>query len=180
MVPKIALLTKCLISMNHKKGLEPLVGKNARILILGSLPGDESIRKQEYYANPKNMFWDVMSRILNETVPDGYTEKKKYLERHGIALWDILYSADRVGSLDKDLKDEKFNDIGKLLQDNPSIERIVVNGGKAKKLMIKYLRSNKLPTKSRIYFFTSTSGMSRCAGWDLESLATQWSEILIT
>ena len=73
-----------------KLGLQPLVGANARILILGSLPGDESLRKQEYYGNPRNMFWDVMGAVLGEPAPSQYAEKTEYLKRHGIALWDVF------------------------------------------------------------------------------------------
>ena len=119
-----------------KQGLQPVIGKNPRILILGSLPGDESLRKQEYYGNPINMFWDVMSGILGKPAPATYPEKVEYLKRHGIALWDVLCSAEREGSLDSNIKDEEFNDITKLIADNPSIEVIVTNGGKAEKSFI--------------------------------------------
>ena len=76
--------------MDYKKGLQPVIGSNPRILILGTLPGDESLRKQEYYGNPRNMFWKVMSGILEEPAPMQYAEKVEYLKRHGIALWDVL------------------------------------------------------------------------------------------
>lgn len=164
--------------MNHKKGLEPLIGKNARILILGSLPGDESIRKQEYYGNPNNMFWDVMSGILGKNAPISYPEKVEYLKRHGIALWDVLHAAEREGSLDANIRKEEFNDIAKLLSEHPSLEVIAINGGKAEKSFRKYLRMNPVLSSRRICYCTSTSGMSRCSGWNLERLIRQWQEIL--
>lgn len=164
--------------MDYKKGLAPLIDKNAKILILGSLPGDESIRKQEYYGNPRNMFWDVMSGILGEKAPIPYTEKIEYLKRHGIALWDTLHAAERKGGLDANIRKEEFNDIAKLVSENPSIEVIATNGGKAKKSFRKYLRENPALTDRRIYYCTSTSAMSLCCGWNLERLISQWRKIL--
>ena len=164
--------------MNYKEGLNPLVGDEAKILILGSLPGDESIRKKEYYGNPNNMFWEVMEQILEDKVPDEYADKVKYLNRHGIALWDILHSAERNGSLDSNIRNEEFNDIAGLVMENPSIETIVTNGRKSEKLLKKYLKNNSSLINKKIYYCTSTSGMSRCAGWDLHRLVSQWREIL--
>ena len=89
--------------MDYKEGLQPVIGPNPRILILGSLPGDESLRKQEYYGNPRNMFWDVMSGVLGEKAPIRYPERVEYLKRHGIALWDALHVAEREGSLDANI-----------------------------------------------------------------------------
>lgn len=160
---------------NMKKlGLRPIIGKNARVVILGSLPGDESIRRQEYYGYPRNMFWDVMSGILGEKAPVLYSEKVEYLKRHGIALWDVLHAAERDGSLDSNIRNEEFNDIAKLIADNPSIEVIVTNGGKAEKSFRKYLRKNPSISDKRICYCTSTSSMSLCAGWTLERLIEQW------
>lgn len=164
--------------MNHKEGLKPLIGDGAKFLILGSLPSDESIRKQEYYGNPNNMFWDVLSHILGEKAPPEYTDKVKFLNFHGIALWDVLRAAERKGSLDSNIRNEQFNDIEKLVSDNPSIEIIVTNGGKAEKLFRKYLKNNSSLISKKIYFCKSTSGMSRCAGWDLQRLVSQWHQIL--
>ena len=164
--------------MNLKKSLPPLIGSKARILILGTLPGDESLRKQEYYGNPNNMFWDVMSGILEEKVPIFYQEKVGYLKRHGITLWDVLHAAEREGSLDTNIRNEEFNDIARLVSENPTIEVIVTNGGKAEKAFKKYLRMNPSLADKKIHYCTSTSSMSRCSGWDIERLIRQWKQIL--
>ena len=164
--------------MDYKHGLQPVIGTNPRILILGSLPGDESLRKQEYYGNPRNMFWDVMSGILGEKAPATYKEKVEYLKRHGIALWDVLHAAEREGSLDANIKNEEFNDIAELLASNPSIEVIATNGGKAEKSFRKFIRRNPSIAGKRIYHCASTSSMSICAGWDLGRLIDQWSKII--
>ena len=111
-----------------KHGLLPVVGQNARILILGSLPGDESLRRQEYYGNPRTRFWAVMGGVLGEDAPESYPEKVMYLKKHGIALWDVISSADREGSLDANIRNMEFNDIAGLLSANPTIEAIALNG----------------------------------------------------
>ena len=164
--------------MDYKEGLKPLIGTNPKVLILGSLPGDESLRKQEYYGNPRNMFWDVMSGVLGEKTPVLYSEKVEYLKRHGIALWDVLHAAEREGSLDVNIKNEEFNDIAELLSSNPSIKVIATNGGKAEKSFRKYLRKKPLLLGKEIHYCTSTSAMSLCSGWNLEKLIDQWRKIL--
>ena len=164
--------------MEKKIGLAPVIGDNARILILGSLPGDESLRRQEYYGNPKNMFWRVLGNILDEAAPDSYPDKVEFLKRHGIALWDVLKAAEREGSLDANILNEEFNDLEGLLLEHPSISVIALNGGKAEKSFIKYLRRHPSLREKRIVPCKSTSMMSLCAGWTLERLSEQWKEIL--
>lgn len=164
--------------MEKKIGLAPIIGDNARILILGSLPGDESLRRQEYYGNPKNMFWRVLGNILDETALDPYSDKVEFLKRHGIALWDVLKAAEREGSLDANIQNEEFNDLEGLLQEHPFISTIVLNGGKAERSFMKYLRHHPSLRNKRIVPCKSTSMMSLCAGWTLERLSDQWKEIL--
>lgn len=164
--------------MEKKIGLAPVIGDDARILILGSLPGDESLRKQEYYGNPKNMFWKVIGNVLEEQVPFSYPEKVAYLEKYGIALWDVLKSAQREGSLDSNIQNEEFNDLEGFLLEHPSISVIALNGGKAEKSFSKYLRRHPALRGKRIVPCKSTSMMSLCAGWTLDRLSEQWKEIL--
>ena len=85
---------------NHKQGLAPIVCPSPRILILGSLPSDESIRRQEYYGNPRNLFWKVIAGVYGEPTPETYEAKKDILFRHGIALWDVCAHliAEGIGS----------------------------------------------------------------------------------
>ena len=163
---------------NHKHGLAPLVGPQPRILILGSLPSDESIKRQEYYGNPKNLFWKVIADVFGESVPDTYEEKKGLLFRHRIALWDVCASADREGSLDANIKDIEFNDLAGFIKKNPTIQMIVLNGGKAGTEYRRYIKKNRMAIQGREeYFFTSTSALSISAGWPLKRIVEQWSTI---
>ena len=161
-----------------KKGLAPLVNKDPRILILGSLPGDESLRRQEYYGNPRNLFWQVIASVYGEPVPETYEEKKSLLFKHHIALWDVCAAAEREGSLDSNIKNVEFNDLANFIKMHPTIQMIVLNGGKAGKEYRRYIRAHMMDIIGREeYFFTSTSPLSISAGWPLERIVEQWREI---
>jgi hypoxanthine-DNA glycosylase len=113
----------------------PLIDKTCTALILGSMPGEVSLRKQEYYGHPRNAFW----RLLNSDLADkSYTQKCEYLLSHRIALWDVLESANRKGSLDSEIKNEVPNDFDRFLRQYPGIKHIFFNGGKAKTAFAKY------------------------------------------
>ena len=162
-----------------KHSLPPLVFENPKILILGSLPGEISIARQEYYANLHNRFWTVTAGIFGEKVPDDYDCKKDLLSRHGIALWDVYRYADREGSLDANIGSGEYNDIVSILRQYPSIRVIAVNGGKAMRSFKKYIKSHDLsPYSVRIEYYASTSALSRTSGWTDERLIEQWSGML--
>lgn len=164
--------------MNKKIGLSPLSCPKPRILILGSLPSDESIKRQEYYGNRKNLFWKVIAEVYGENVPETYEEKKNLLSLHSIALWDVCAAAEREGSLDANIKDTEFNDIAGFLAKNPTIQIVVLNGGKAASEYRRYIKKNKAGYLGREeYFFTSTSALSVSAGWPLERIIEQWKAI---
>jgi hypoxanthine-DNA glycosylase len=123
-----------------KRGLPPIVWPHARILILGSLPGDESLRKQQYYGNPRNQFWAILGRVLEADVPDDYSERLAYLEHHGVALWDVIERAERHGSLDSNIRNEIPNDFGKLFRRLPQLRTIALNGSKAAAAFARHVR----------------------------------------
>ncbi|MFN0217239.1 MAG: DNA-deoxyinosine glycosylase [Hyphomicrobium sp.] len=122
-----------------KIGLPPIVEPAARLLILGTLPGDESLRKQEYYGHPQNHFWRVIADVVGEAQPDGYAARIAMLTRHRLALWDVLASAERAGSLDAAIRHAKANDILELLAQLPSIRTIAFNGQGAEKLFMRHV-----------------------------------------
>lgn len=124
---------------DFKSGLEPWVGGEPKVLILGSLPGDESIKQQAYYANKRNAFWKIMRTLYNNNTE---TDNKKFIISCGIALWDCVHSAIRKGSLDSAIKDDSVvaNDIRELIAKYPTINTIILNGGKAEKYYNKYCK----------------------------------------
>ena len=114
-----------------KHGLPPIVWPHAGILVLGSLPGDESLRRQQYYGNPRNQFWAILARVFDAETGDTYADKQRFLDTQGIALWDVLARAERHGSLDSHIRNEAPNEFGTLFAQLPHLHTIALNGAKA-------------------------------------------------
>lgn len=110
-----------------KIGLAPWVGDNPIILILGTLPGDESIENGMYYANPRNRFWEIMHNLFGGNCDN---KSKSFITLHHIALWDCFKSAERIGSADKGIirGTETPNDIISFLSKYPTIKTIIKYG----------------------------------------------------
>ncbi|RFB14732.1 DNA-deoxyinosine glycosylase [Bacillus sp. HNG] len=125
-------------------GLEPIVGEDPRILILGSMPSVESLRKQEYYGNKRNHFWKIMFMLFESPELREYKDKIAFLKEQKIALWDVLYSCYREGSLDSNIKDEEPNEIEAFVKNHPNLRLIVCNGTKSYKSYQKYIGLNRL------------------------------------
>lgn len=116
-------------------GFDPVVDTNARVLILGSLPGEESLKMKRYYAKKTNTFWRIMGDLLRD-LPDGYDDLLQLLKKSGIALWDVCLSGERAGSLDSRIVTSTVvaNDFDAFLRSHPSIRLICFNGRTAEKL----------------------------------------------
>jgi len=129
-----------------KQSLPAIANKHSKILILGSLPGDKSIKEKEYYYNPSNQFWKIIYSIFGkkEDVPQLYEEKIKFLYEHDIALWDVYSHAERKNSADENITAEEFNNIKTLLINYPTIKKILLNGKKAQKGFEKYIVENDI------------------------------------
>ncbi len=117
----------------------PIVDQDSRILILGSIPGVKSLEMQQYYAHPQNKFWNIIFEIFDESFTTDYSEKLKILKKNKIALWDVIDSCERKGSLDSEIRNEKTNQIFELLNDHPKIKAIFCNGQKSYKNLQKIL-----------------------------------------
>ena len=116
-----------------------LVNKNTRILILGTMPGEASLKAQEYYAHPRNIFWRIMADVFNAGAGFAdYQAKTQCLLSHNVGLWDNLQYCERQGSLDSDIRREIPNDMESLLAANPQIDMILFNGQKSYDFFKKY------------------------------------------
>jgi hypoxanthine-DNA glycosylase len=116
-------------------GLPPIIGDGPQALILGNMPSVLSLGAQEYYANPRNAFWRITGEIFGFAADEPYDDRTTKLKAHGIAVWDVLRSCRRVGSLDSAVEPDSMvpNDFGKLFDEYQDIERVFFNGAAAEK-----------------------------------------------
>ena len=110
---------------------EPVIEGDCTVLILGSMPGLESLRRNEYYGHPRNAFWRLMFALLGAEPTENYAAKKRMLLDNHIALWDVIESCEREGSLDNAIKEARPNDFSGLYLKYPNIKRVFFNGAKA-------------------------------------------------
>ncbi len=116
-----------------------LIDDNTRILIIGTMPGEASLKAGEYYAHPRNAFWHIIADSFNNGVAFAdYQSKKAYLKKYHIGLWDNLKFCQRQGSLDSQISQETPNDFETLLQNYPNIKLLLFNGQKSFAFFKKY------------------------------------------
>ena len=138
--------------------------------MLGTLPGEESLRRIEYYAHPRNLFWPIVFALFGETPPTDYTERVRLIGERRIALWDVCASAQRVASADATIAAEVPNTIDTLIDTHPDIRAIAFNGSGARRL---YDRHFARRPGLRYFALPSTSPAHARLGF-AEKLA-QWS-----
>ena len=151
--------------------IKPVYDKDSKILILGSFPSVRSREEGFFYGHKQNRFWKVLALVCNEEVPKTIEEKKAFLIRNHIALWDVIYSCDITGSSDSSIKNAVANDLNIILE-RADIKNIFVNCRTAEKYYIKYTEKN---TSIKAICLPSTSPAN--AAWDLEKLKKEWSII---
>ena len=110
--------------MQKISSFPPIINNESKILILGSIPGIKSLEMQQYYAHPQNKFWKIIFELFNEKFTTDYKERIEILEKHHIALWDVIDTCERKGSLDSEIRNEEANKIGELLHNYPNIKAI--------------------------------------------------------
>jgi TDG/mug DNA glycosylase family protein len=114
-----------------KHSFPPIVDASSQVLILGSLPGDESLRQQQYYAYPRNQFWRILAEIYHTPFPETYPDRIALVLQNRLALWDVVQHGERAGSLDQAIRKATPNDFQWLLTTYPNLRAIVFNGRKA-------------------------------------------------
>lgn len=115
----------------------PVWTPESNVLILGTFPSVVSRENEFYYGHPRNRFWQVLARLHHETVPGTIGDKKAFLVRHHIALWDVLASCEITGSSDAAIRNAVPNNIAELVN-GCAVKKILLNGKKAHMLFIKY------------------------------------------
>ncbi len=156
-------------------GFEPVATPHARVLILGTMPGRESLRVREYYANPGNSFWSIMGDLFGFPHESPYSVQIERLKTEDIALWDVLQVCEREGSLDSNivLGNAEPNDFETFFVEHPRIRRICFNGQKTAELF-RRLVSPKVPAVERyeLVVLPSTSPANTHLGH--EQKVSQW------
>lgn len=148
--------------------IPPLYDENSKILVLGSFPSVKSREMMFFYGHPQNRFWRVLSAIYAQPFPETVPERREFLLRNHIAVWDVIASCEIDGSSDASIKDVTVNDLSPILG-AAEIRKIFVNGKTAGKMYKKY-------TEPRIarpaVVLPSTSPAN--AAWSLERLIEAW------
>lgn len=125
-------------NLHQIHSIEPVWDENSKILILGSFPSVKSREVGFFYGHPQNRFWKVLATIFEDDIPFTVVEKKAFLMKYHIALWDVIESCDITGSSDSSIRNVIPNNIQPILQQT-SIQYIYVNGNTAHKLYQKYI-----------------------------------------
>ncbi len=154
--------------MRIKHEFDPVFNENSKVLILGSFPSVKSREQKFYYGHIRNRFWKVLSAVLGDNLPCSVDEKRDFLLRNNIAVWDVIESCEIVGSSDSSIKNVVANDLSIILN-NADIKQIFTNGKKADELYYKYIYPI---TKLDTICLPSTSPAN--AAWNLDRLVDKW------
>ena len=115
-----------------KRGLPPIARADAKLLLLGSLPGDASLAAGQYYAHPRNHFWKLLGGVIGQNLTSmDYSDRVAAVQASGVALWDVIGSAQRAGSLDQYIRNEHLNDLRQFVKSLPELRAVAFNGKKA-------------------------------------------------
>lgn len=165
--------------MKLKKGFPPIAEETAKVLILGSMPGEESLRKNEYYGHPRNAFWKIMATLFGFDSSMKYEKRKKVLIKNRIALWDVMRFCERKGSLDNNIKNRTIieNDFDSFFNSHPNIEYVFFNGVKAEKEYLKRVLPNLSRSKRNINYDRLPSTSPAMTQLSLKAKILEWSKI---
>lgn len=141
------------------RGLLPQVGEKDWLLVLGSFPGQASLRASQYYSHPQNQFWRLLGGALDIPLAEAHYERRlELLREHGVGLWDVITEARRAGSLDSAIREAQGSDLRSLLLQMPALHTIAFNGGTAHRMGLRQLgdaarnyRILALPSSSPAY-----------------------------
>jgi hypoxanthine-DNA glycosylase len=125
-----------------KRSFPPVVDAAARVLVLGTLPGEESLRRQQYYAHPRNAFWPILFALFKAPADADadYAARLAFAKAHRVALWDVCHSGERAASEDATIRRIEPNAIPALLDAHPGIAAVAFNGSTARRLHDRHFR----------------------------------------
>ena len=143
--------------MSPVRSFEPVSNADARLLILGSMPGRRSLEQNQYYAHPSNAFWKIMGELVGAYPDIPYEERLAILRTAGIALWDVLDSCVRETSMDSDIRQESANDFSAFFALHPHITQVFFNGSKAEQCFRNFVLDKQALPPLKLHRLPSTS-----------------------
>ena len=158
----------------------PVSRQDARILILGSMPGNVSLQASQYYAHPRNLFWQIMEEVLGIARSESYANRLLQLQQKQIALWDVAFQCQRVSSLDSDIVGSSVqpNDFARFFREHPHVQLVCLNGNKAAELYLRHVQRNVEQAKAvATVRLPSTSPAN--ASISKERKISQWRQALL-
>ncbi|MBI5891943.1 MAG: DNA-deoxyinosine glycosylase [Nitrosomonadales bacterium] len=162
--------------MPHIRSFPPVANADTTLLILGSMPGKESLKQNQYYAHPQNAFWKIMGELAGFDPQLPYEERLLKLNEARIALWDVLASCERESSLDTHIRNEETNDFASFFAQHPHITRVCFNGAKAAQSFKRFVSGKqKLPP---LEFVRLPSTSPAHAGLRYEEKLKVWKEAI--
>ncbi|MBR0385791.1 MAG: DNA-deoxyinosine glycosylase [Erysipelotrichaceae bacterium] len=153
--------------------LDPVFNENSEILILGSFPSVASRKQNFFYGHPRNRFWKVLAALFEQEVPQTIEEKKAFLLKNHIAVWDVIHSCEITGSSDASIRNVVPNDLSLILNKAP-IRKIYANGTTAKRLYDRYCQNET--GREAVLLPSSSPANAAC---DLDKLIGIWRKAII-
>lgn len=168
------------INATPKTAFPPILGDTPRLLILGSMPGEASLRLGRYYGHGRNAFWPIISTLLAVPADAGYRTRIRALTENGIALWDVIAACAREGSLDSNIQPHsiRVNAFGPLFGAHPSIRCIAFNGGTAEREFGRRVLPALPPAQQSIERIRLPSTSPAHAGMSFDAKLAAWRVLL--
>jgi hypoxanthine-DNA glycosylase len=155
-----------------KRSFPPIADARARVLVLGTLPGEESLRRREYYAHPRNLFWPIVFALFDATPALDYGERLAFVAARRIALWDVCELAEREASADSAIRRERPNAIDRLLDTHPLIRAVAFNGSGAERL-----HDRHFTRRTEVAYLALPSTSPAHARMDFAAKLTRWTAL---
>ena len=163
-----------------KSAFPPIIGERPRLLILGSMPGEASLRLGQYYGHGRNAFWPILCDLLSVPPDSDYQTRIAALKAHRVALWDVIAACARQGSLDANIRPDsiQINDFGALLDAHPDIRCIAFNGGTAERVFRRHVLPELHSTHRQMDYLRLPSTSPAHAGMTLDAKLAAWRVLL--
>ena len=152
-----------------KRSFPPFADEGSRVLVLGTLPGEESLRRVEYYAHPRNLFWPILFAVFGGAPTSDYQQRVAFLAAHRVALWDVCAAGEREASADSSIRREEPNAIHALLDRYPEIRGVAFNGSGAERLYDRHFRR-----RGRLLYLSLPSTSPAHARLGFEAKLARW------